>query len=206
MAFPTSDRQYALITNAATRTAESLGGLGAILTQMDAQGNHFTVSFASRQLKDCEKKYSPFLLEIAAAVWEVFNKYLIGKTFILFTDHKHLENLDICTQKCSTNYNVHYLNMALWCNTKKEPTCLLTSCLDYRLYLSTLLTKTTLSLLLILFNQSCLNCECKIHIYKQFFSFSNMAIIKCTYLNTKFEFFQCWLRKFSSIKTSWHGS
>jgi hypothetical protein len=95
MAFPRSDRQYALITDAATGTAEFSGGLGAILTQVDNNGNHYAISFASRQLKDHEKNYSPFLLEAAAAVWimEVFNEYIRDKQFILFTDHKPLEKL-----------------------------------------------------------------------------------------------------------------
>jgi hypothetical protein len=95
MAFPRSDRQYGLITDAATGTADFSGGLGAILTQMDKNGNHYAISFASRQLKDHKKNYSPFLLEAAAAVWgmEVFNEYLRGKQFILFTDHKPLEKL-----------------------------------------------------------------------------------------------------------------
>jgi hypothetical protein len=95
MAFPRADRQYALITDAAMYTADSAGGLGAILTQIDKNGSHFAISFASRQLKDHEKNYSPFLLEAAAAVWgmEVFNEYLRGKQFILFTDHKPLELL-----------------------------------------------------------------------------------------------------------------
>ncbi len=81
MAFPRADRQYALITDAATGTADAAGGLWAILTQMDENGNHYAISFASRQLKDHEKNYSPFLLEAAAAVWgmEVFNEYLRGK-------------------------------------------------------------------------------------------------------------------------------
>ena len=95
MAFHRSDRQYALITDAATGSADFTGGLGAILTQMDEHGNHYAISFASRQLKDHEKNYSPFLLEAAAAVWgmEIFNEYLRGEQFILFTDHKPLEKL-----------------------------------------------------------------------------------------------------------------
>ncbi len=40
MAFPRSDRQYALITDAATGAANFTGGLRAILTQMDKDGNH----------------------------------------------------------------------------------------------------------------------------------------------------------------------
>ncbi len=68
MAFPCADRQYALITDAATGTADTAGGLGAILTQKDKFDNYYAISYASRQLKDHEKNYSPFLLESAAAV------------------------------------------------------------------------------------------------------------------------------------------
>jgi transposase InsO family protein len=95
MAFPKADRQYALITDAATGTADTPGGLGAILTQVDKDGNFHAISFASRQLKDHEVNYSPFLLEAAAAVWgmDFFNEYLKGKRFILYTDHKPLEKL-----------------------------------------------------------------------------------------------------------------
>ncbi len=45
--------------------------------------------------KGPQKNYSPFLLKSAAAVWgmDVFNEYLKGKKFILFTDHKPLEKM-----------------------------------------------------------------------------------------------------------------
>jgi Reverse transcriptase (RNA-dependent DNA polymerase)/RNase H-like domain found in reverse transcriptase len=93
--FPRTDCQYALITDAATGMAETPGGLGAILTQVDKDGKFYTISFASRQLKDHKKNYSPFLLEAAAAVWRMdhFNDCLKGKKFILYTDHKPLEKL-----------------------------------------------------------------------------------------------------------------
>jgi len=95
MAIPRADRQYALITDAATGTADTAGGLGAILTQKDQFDNFYAISYASRQLKDHEKNYSPFLLEVAAAVWgmDVFNKYLKGKKFILYMDHNPLEKM-----------------------------------------------------------------------------------------------------------------
>ncbi|MFN9939709.1 MAG: RNase H-like domain-containing protein [bacterium] len=66
-----------------------------MLTQKDQFDNYYAISYASRQLKDHEKNYSPFLLESAAAVWgtDVFNEYLKGKKFILFTDHKPLEKM-----------------------------------------------------------------------------------------------------------------
>jgi RNase H-like domain found in reverse transcriptase len=95
MAFPRADRQYALITDAATGMADTPGGLEAILTQKDQYDNCYAISYASCQLKDHEKNYLPFLLESAAAVWgmDVFNEYLKGKQFILFTDHKPLEKM-----------------------------------------------------------------------------------------------------------------
>jgi hypothetical protein len=95
MAFPRSDRQNALIIDAVTGTADEPGMLGAILTQVDKNGNHFAISFASRQLKGHEKNYSPFLLKAAAAVrgMDVFNEYLRGKRFVLFTNHKPLKKL-----------------------------------------------------------------------------------------------------------------
>jgi len=73
------------------RNCRHSGRFGTILTQIDNQGNHYAISFASHHLKDHEKNYSPFLLEVAAAVF--FNEYLRGKQFILFTDHKPLEKL-----------------------------------------------------------------------------------------------------------------
>ncbi len=39
MAFPHADRPYALITDAATGTADTSGGLGAILTKKDKYVN-----------------------------------------------------------------------------------------------------------------------------------------------------------------------
>ncbi len=84
-----------MITDAATGTADTPGGLGAILTQVDQDGKFYAISFASCQLKDHEQNYSPFLLEAAAAVWgmDQCNEYLKGKKFILYTDHKLFEKL-----------------------------------------------------------------------------------------------------------------
>jgi len=114
MAFPKSDRQYALITDAATRTADTPGGLGAFLTQVDKDGNFHAISFASRQLKDHEMNYSPFLLEAAATVWgmDFFNEYLKGKLFILYTDHKPLEKLgQLHSKTILQDFNQPYCSM-----------------------------------------------------------------------------------------------
>jgi hypothetical protein len=55
IAFPRADHQYTLITEADTGTADTAGGLGAILTQKDEFDNFYTISYASRQLKDHKK-------------------------------------------------------------------------------------------------------------------------------------------------------
>ena len=48
-----------------------------------------------KRIKDHEKNYSAYLLEMAAAVFgiEHFDVYLRGKKFVLYTDHKPLEKL-----------------------------------------------------------------------------------------------------------------
>jgi hypothetical protein len=95
MAFPCTDRKYALITDTTTGTVDTPGGLGPILTQVDQDRKFYAILITSRQLKDHEKNYSPFLLEAAAAVWGMvhFDEYLKGNKIILNTDHKPLEKL-----------------------------------------------------------------------------------------------------------------
>ena len=69
--------------------------MGAILCQQDVKGNFCVIAYASRALVKHEKNYTPFLLEMMAAVWamEHFDNYLRGKKFTLFTDHRPLEKL-----------------------------------------------------------------------------------------------------------------
>jgi RNase H-like domain found in reverse transcriptase len=62
MAFPRADRQYALITDAATGTADTAGGLGAILTQKDKCDHFYAISYTSRQLKEHKKITRRFFL------------------------------------------------------------------------------------------------------------------------------------------------
>jgi hypothetical protein len=92
IAFPRADCQYALITDAATGTADTTGGLGAILMQKDQFDNFYAFSYTSRQLKD-HKKLLTISPGVCSCCVDVFNEYLKGKKFILFTDHKPLEKM-----------------------------------------------------------------------------------------------------------------
>ena len=93
--YPRRDRPYALITDAALGDDKKEGGLGAILTQVNEKGEFCVIAYASRKLQKHEKNYTPFLLEMQAAIWAMdhFSTYLRGRRFTLYTDHKPLEKL-----------------------------------------------------------------------------------------------------------------
>ena len=97
MAYPRWNRPFALITNASLGDSDQKkpGGLGAILTQIDEKGEHQVIAYASRKLVQHEKNYTPYLLEMQAAIWamEHFDTHLRGRHFTLFTDHRPLEKL-----------------------------------------------------------------------------------------------------------------
>jgi hypothetical protein len=82
----------------------SKNGLGAALLQRDEEGRLRAVMYASRSLRGAtaknpnggERGYIPYELECAAAVWgiQVFHKYLIGRKFVLVTDHSALKRIN----------------------------------------------------------------------------------------------------------------
>ena len=67
-------------------------GLGAILVQKQGK-DYKIICYASHSLSDIERRYSQTDKEALGLVWacERFHKFLFGKTFELFTDHKPLE-------------------------------------------------------------------------------------------------------------------
>ena len=68
VAYPQSYRLYALIVDASTGTSTTPGGMGFILAQTNDNNKFHVISFGSWQLTDAEKNYSPYLLEMQAAV------------------------------------------------------------------------------------------------------------------------------------------
>ena len=95
VAYPRKDRPYALIVDASTGGEGFEGGMGAILCQQDKGGNFHVIAYGSRGLQAHEKNYTPYLAEMMAAVWAMglYDNYLRGKHFTLFSDHRPLEKL-----------------------------------------------------------------------------------------------------------------
>ncbi len=93
--YPRNNYPYALIVDTSLGDDKKPGGLGAILTQLDLLGQHWFIAYASRKLQKHECNYTPFLLEMQAAIWGMdhFTTYLRGRKFTLITDHWPLEKL-----------------------------------------------------------------------------------------------------------------
>ena len=83
--YPRSNRQYALIVHTSTGIATTSGGMGFILAQTDQHQNFHVISYGPCQLVNAVKNYSPFLLEMLAAVrgMKHYNNYLRGRKFVL---------------------------------------------------------------------------------------------------------------------------
>ena len=67
-------------------------GIGAIISQQQPTGEWKPVSYQSRSLTPTEKRYAQIEKEAVALTWacERFSDYLIGKDFVIETDHKPL--------------------------------------------------------------------------------------------------------------------
>ena len=85
LAFPDPNKTYILTTDASTY------GLGAILSQK-TDGQEKVIAYLSRKLSTAELNYGATDLEMLAVCYaiEQFRPYLIGRHFILVTDHRPL--------------------------------------------------------------------------------------------------------------------
>jgi RNase H-like domain found in reverse transcriptase len=66
--YPLQNCPYALIVEASLGDDKKSGGLGAILTQINPDGQHLVIAYTSRKLQKHECNYTPFLLEMQAAI------------------------------------------------------------------------------------------------------------------------------------------
>ena len=69
-------------------------GLGAVLSQ-EIKGVERPVAYASRVKNECERRYASTKNELLGLVWAVrhFRCYLLGKKFVVRTDHQALQHL-----------------------------------------------------------------------------------------------------------------
>ena len=67
-------------------------GLGAVLLQKSKSGNWQPVAYASRSMSETERRYAQIEKEALASTWacEKFSMYVLGKRFVIETDHKPL--------------------------------------------------------------------------------------------------------------------
>ena len=94
---PDFERQFILSTDA------SGYGLGAVLSQEFDDGEH-PISYASTTLQDEHTRYAVIEREGLALCWGIshFEEYLLGKPFVVYTDHKPLLSLltkDQCNKR-----------------------------------------------------------------------------------------------------------
>ena len=95
--FSKTGGQYILTVDASTT------GLGAVLSQ-NFEGKEKIISYCLRTIRDHEKNYTPYMLEMTAvcSAIEHFHKYLFGKKIIIFTDHKPLLGTSVVQRKTMT--------------------------------------------------------------------------------------------------------
>ena len=84
---PNFEKMFILQTDASNY------GVGAVLSQADAEGLDHPITFFSQKLLDREQKYSTIekeCLAIKLAV-DAFQVYLLGRPFVIQTDHRMLQ-------------------------------------------------------------------------------------------------------------------
>lgn len=87
---PDFNRQFVVQTDASDR------GVGAVLSQRDDSGEEHPVAYYSRKLLPREVKYSTIEKECLAIklACQAFRVYLLGRPFVIQTDHRALQWLD----------------------------------------------------------------------------------------------------------------
>ncbi|UYV79065.1 hypothetical protein LAZ67_17000981, partial [Cordylochernes scorpioides] len=90
-------------------------GLGAVLSQIDVDGNERPIYFISRTLSQAEKKYSQIDKECLSIIWALkkFNNYLFGRKFELITDNKPLHHILNPKREISLNMSTRLQRWAL---------------------------------------------------------------------------------------------
>ena len=118
--FPDPALPFTLATDAAAGDDTNPGGLGAVLTQ-SKDGHDRVIAYASRALKQHEKKQSAFQLELQAVIWALdhFGPYLRHNTFSVITDHRPVANLS--QQQLKSLHRLHEKMLEFPCTIQYRP-------------------------------------------------------------------------------------
>ena len=94
LAYPDFSKQFIVDPDA------SDSGIGAVISQVDDQGTERVVAYGSRLLSKPERQYCVTRRELLAAVFFIdqFRPYLLGRHFLLRTDHGGLTWLMNCKE------------------------------------------------------------------------------------------------------------
>ena len=84
--------QYSVDRDTVISADASSYGLGAVIRQVQPNGQLRPIAYASRALTETEQRYAQIKKEALAVTWgcERFQQYLLGKSFKVETDHKPL--------------------------------------------------------------------------------------------------------------------
>ena len=93
MAFPDPKRPFYLSTDACLGDDYNAPGLGAVLCQLDDNGNERPVHYWSRQLKQHERNYSAHAAECRAILdaMDYFHEFVHGRKTVVWCDHRPIE-------------------------------------------------------------------------------------------------------------------
>ena len=123
VAFPRADQKFALISEPHMPSEHQEGCLSASLCQIDEQGAFHVLSHASRQFKDHEASYPPFLIDMANALYgmDAFHQYLRGQPFILYMDERPQPDLSHLHKKTMPVFMQLHSNTTLSSRTRLDP-------------------------------------------------------------------------------------
>jgi transposase InsO family protein len=93
LAYPCFEQDFHIATDA------SQVGLGAVLFQVDENGNERPIFYASRGLNKAERRYSTIERELMGIIFatQKFKYYLLGRRSIAYCDHKPIQYLNNLT-------------------------------------------------------------------------------------------------------------